>query len=94
MTTLAIAEQQADTLSALRKLEGRATIGDVVTATGIAAADAKASLKALLESHHGHLAVSDSGELLYHFDPGLIRRGTEPLLARVKRTSWEVLTKV
>lgn len=94
MTTIALAEQQADTLSALRKLGGRATVGDVVTASGLAAEQAKASLKALLESHHGHLAVADSGELLYHFDPGLIRRGTEPLLARLKRTSWEVLTKV
>ena len=94
MTTFALAEQQADTLSALRNLGGRATVGDVVTATGLAAEEAKASLKALLESHHGHLAVSDSGELLYHFDPGLIRRGTEPLLARFKRASWDVLTKV
>ncbi|HSG08268.1 MAG TPA: hypothetical protein VLA36_07915 [Longimicrobiales bacterium] len=94
MTTFAVAEQQADVLGALRSLSGRATIGDVVTATGLAAEDAKASLKALLESHHGHLAVSDSGELLYHFDPGLIRRGTEPLLARLKRTSWDALTKV
>jgi len=94
LTTLALAERQADILSALRSLEGRATVGDVVTATGLAAEDAKASLKALLESHHGHLAVSDSGELLYQFDPGFIRRGTEPLLARLWRTSSEVLTKV
>ena len=94
LSTLALAEQQADTLSALRSLGGRATLGDVVSATGLATADAQASLRSLLETHHGHLAVSDSGELLYRFDPGLIRRGTEPLLARLKRTSWDWLTRV
>ena len=94
MKTLALAEHQADVLAALRTFGGRATVGDVVSSSGLPADDAKASLRALLESHHGHLAVSDSGELLYHFDPGLIRRGTEPLLARLKRTGWETMTKV
>ena len=52
MSTLALAEQQADTLSALRSLGGRATLGDVVSATGLATADAQASLRYLLETHH------------------------------------------
>jgi hypothetical protein len=85
VTTLAISQTHSDILSALRRLGGRATVGDVVSATGISADDARAGLKALLETHRGHLAVSDSGELLYEFDPRLITRDREPLLARLKR---------
>lgn len=93
MSTLALAERQADILSALRGMGGKATVGDVVAATGLPANDAEAALKALLESHHGHLAVSDTGELLYHFDEKLIERGTEPALARFKRTAWSLFSK-
>lgn len=83
--TLAVAEGRADVLASLRRLKGRGTLGDVVADSGLAADDVRAALKALLESHRGHLAVSDSGELLYDFDPSLIERGSEPWLARAKR---------
>lgn len=65
-------------------------MGDVVAATGIPADDARTGLKALLESRRGHLAVSDTGELLYEFHPRLIERDREPLLARLKRRAWEL----
>lgn len=94
MSQLALAAKQSDILSALRRLGGRATVGDVVAATGMAADDARAGLKTLLESRRGHLAVSETGELLYEFHPRLIERGTEPLLARFKRASWDVFRKV
>jgi hypothetical protein len=90
---LAVAEHQADILAALRRLKGKATVGDVVAATGLKADDARAGLKALLEGRQGHLAVSESGELLYDFHPSLIERGTEPLLARLKRTGWSLFQK-
>ncbi len=93
MTQLALADNQYDIMAALRGLKGNATVGDVVAATGLSGDDAEAGLKALLESHRGHLAVTDSGELLYQFDSRLIRRGTEPLLARMKRTGWAIFTK-
>jgi hypothetical protein len=93
VTQLARADQQYDILKALRGLKGDATVGDVVAATGLATHEAEAGLKALLESHRGHLAVTDSGELLYQFDPRLIQRGTEPLLARLKRTGWALFTQ-
>ena len=94
MNTLALADRSTDVLAALRELGGRATAGDIVAATGLAVEDARASLKALLETHRGHLAVSESGELLYRFDPALIRRGTEPLVARLTRATWETVTRV
>jgi hypothetical protein len=93
VSQLARADQQYDTLAALRTLEGRATVGDVVAATGMDVPDVQAALKELLESHRGQLAVTDSGELLYEFDPRFIRRGSEPLLARAKRTASRVFEK-
>ena len=57
----------------------------------MAAADARAGLKTLLESHHGHLSVTGSGEVIYTFDRRLIARGSEPFLARAKRAATRFL---
>ena len=91
MSTLALAEHQSHILSSLRRLEGRGTVGDVVADSGLAADDVRAGLKALLASHRGHLAVADSGELVYSFDPKLIERGSEPLLARLRASAGKAL---
>jgi len=91
LSTLAVAEQQADILASLRRLKGRGTVGDVAADSGLPNESVRQGLKALLASHEGHVAVSDSGELLYDFDPGLIERGTEPLLARIKRRVGKIL---
>jgi uncharacterized membrane protein YbhN (UPF0104 family) len=93
MSSIALAEHQYDILAALRRLDGKATVGDVVAGTGLPADAAETGMKALLESHRGHLAVSDTGELLYSFDNKLIERGTEPLLARLKRSAYRLFTK-
>ena len=88
MTTIALAERQGDLVSALRRQGGRVTLGDVVAATGLPRDEAESALKSLLETHQGHLEVSDSGELLYRFDPKLMVRGAESFLTRLKRASW------
>jgi len=93
VSTLTLVEHQSDILASLRRLKGRGTVGDVVADSGLPGDDVRSGLKVLLESHQGHLAVSDSGELLYEFDEKLIVRGTEPVLARVKRTVTDVFTK-
>jgi len=93
VSTLALAEHQADILASLRRLKGRGTVGDVVAQSGLPQDDVRAGLKTLLESHRGHLAVSDSGELLYEFDPRLIERGSEPWLARFNRKARAALAK-
>lgn len=90
MSTLVAAGQHADILASLRRLKGRGTVGDVVADSGLPADAVRAGLKSLLESHHGHLAVTDSGELVYDFDERLIERGTEPFLAR----AWSNLEQV
>ena len=88
---LTAAYHEADILASLRRLKGRATVGDLAAATGLSHDDARRGLKALLETHRGHLAVSDAGELLYEFDPRLIERGTEPILARLGRAAGKAL---
>lgn len=87
MTSLALAQQKSTILASLRRLDGRATAGDVVADTGLTGDDVREGLKSLLESHRGHLAVSDAGELVYEFDPRLIERGSEPALARIARSA-------
>ena len=75
-------------MAALRGLEGRATLGDVVSATGLPDHEAEVALRSLLETHRGHLEVADSGDLLYRFDPGLIERDAELFRARFRRVAW------
>ncbi len=91
MSTLALADLKTDILASLRRLDGRATVGDVVADSGMRADDVRAGLKALLESHRGHLDVADSGELVYSFERGFIERGTEPLVSRVRRSAGKAL---
>jgi hypothetical protein len=91
VTELKSAQLRGDLLATLRRLKGRGTVGDVASEAGLPNEDVRSGLKQLLESHRGHLAVSDSGELLYEFDPGLIERGTEPWLYRAKRAVGKVL---
>lgn len=93
MSQIAPPDSRPEVLSALRSLEGRATLGDVVAATGLDAPEARATLHDLLESRRGHLAVSDSGELLYEFDPALIERGREPLGIRLRRGATRLLKR-
>ncbi len=82
------AESHATVVSALRKLRGHATLGDVIAATGLPDQEAEQSLKGLLERYRGHLDVSDSGDLLYRFDPRLIERDREPFGVRFRRVAW------
>ncbi|MGE0160284.1 MAG: hypothetical protein AB7T31_12810 [Gemmatimonadales bacterium] len=86
-----LADLKAELMTSLRRLKGRGTVGDVATESGLPTEDVRSGLKALLESHQGHLAVSDSGELLYEFDPRLIERGREPWLHRAKRAVGKFL---
>ena len=88
IATTTPAELDPTLASALRRLGGRATLGDVVSATGLPDHEAETALKGLLETHRGHLEVSDSGDLLYQFDPKLIARHREPLGVRFRKAAW------
>ena len=88
IATVSAAEPDPTLLTALRRLRGRATLGDVVSSTGMPEDEAETALKGLLETHRGHLEVSDSGDLLYQFDPKLIERAREPFGVRFRRAAW------
>jgi hypothetical protein len=78
-------ENRTAVLGALRGLNGRATLGDVTAATGVSRELADQSLRALLSEHRGHLTVGESGDLVWEFDPKLIRRDHESAWSRFKR---------
>lgn len=72
-------------LQALRKAGGRVTVGDAMAATGLPQDQVESTLHGLLETRRGHLEVGETGTLVYRFDPRLIQRDAEPLLARAGR---------
>jgi hypothetical protein len=85
-------EKQQTVLKALRGLEGRATVGDVVAATGVPREQAELSLRDLLGVFRGQIAVGEKGDLLYSFDPKLIRRDHESWWTRFKRGAKRFLS--
>lgn len=97
MSSIAIAEDLRGGLApvqrVLKKLEGRATVGDVVAETGLPTAEADGALKALMEVHRGHMEVGESGDLVYTFDPKLLRRDHLPFAERFKSAAWKVFVK-
>ncbi|MDX9723671.1 MAG: hypothetical protein RBU37_23185 [Myxococcota bacterium] len=79
--TVALDDKQRRVLDALRKSKGRVTVGDVVSSTGLSSNDSERALRKLLSTHEGHLEVSEDGDLIYLFDPKLVRRD--------ERTAWQ-----
>ncbi|MEJ2539522.1 MAG: hypothetical protein P8188_06065 [Gemmatimonadota bacterium] len=75
---------------ALRRLKGTATVGDISSATGLAQARAEEALRSLLEMHTGHLEVGERGDLVYRFEPNLIRRDAVPFWTRVRENAWSI----
>jgi len=92
VNTVATDEARPDVLKALRSLKGRGTVGDVVSSVGLPRDQVEGVLNSLLESHQGHLEVSESGELIYSFDRKLIRRDRVPTIQRLKAAAKKFLT--
>ena len=92
MASIAATKARPDVLKALRSLKGRGTVGDVVSNAGLPRDEVESALKGLLETHEGHLEVSESGDLVYLFDRKLIRRDVVPTLQRLKRVTKRFLT--
>ena len=92
MSTVATAEARPDILKALRSFGGRGTLGDVVSRVGLPRDEVEGTLKSLLESHQGHLEVSESGEVVYLFDRKLIRRDRVSTIERLKSAAKRFLT--
>jgi len=85
-------QKHQSVLRALRELEGRATVGDIVAATGVPRENAELSLRELLGAYRGHIAVGEKGDLVFAFDPKLIRRDGESWWSRFKRGAKRFLS--
>ena len=77
------ADLRSATLDVLKRLRGRATVADIVAATGLAQARAESALRSLLATHTGHVEVGERGDLVYAFDPHLLTRDHVPLWRRL-----------
>src|SRR6266700_776989 len=62
-------------LEALRGRGGKLTKADAMTVSGLPEAETERALSLLLKEYRSHLAATDSGELVYEFDPAFQRRG-------------------
>ena len=82
-------------LGALRRQPGPLTKADAVALSGLPVPDAEQALTGLLKEYRSHLAATESGELVYEFDPAFARRDAVPLgekLAKVGRALWKGFT--
>jgi hypothetical protein len=82
-------------LEALRGRGARLTRADAMVASGLPEDEAGRALTVLLKQYRSHLTATDSGELLYEFDPSFTRRDAVPWRergARVGRALWRAFT--
>jgi hypothetical protein len=82
-----MSDRQAERLlvRALKGRGGRLTAADAQVLSGLPAHRAKRTLTAMLAAYRSHLAATESGELLYAFDPALRRRDAVPWSERLER---------
>jgi hypothetical protein len=62
-------------LEALRGRGGKLTKADAIAVSGLPEPEAERALTGLLKEYRSHLAATESGELVYEFDPAFERRG-------------------
>jgi hypothetical protein len=72
-------------LDALRGRGGQLTRADAVAVSGLPQDETDRALTLLLKEYRSHLAATDSGELLYQFDPAFERRDAVPWRERAAR---------
>lgn len=79
-------------LASLKRRGGVATAADIAADTGAPLEVTEQRLRYLIGVYKSHLDVDDSGNLLYRFDPEMVRRGEEPGRAwhDFKQTAWRV----
>lgn len=80
-------ELESRILQSLKKREGIATAADVSADTGIGLGETENELRRMLSWYKSHLDVDDDGNLLYRFDPELVRRGED------RDHTWYMLKK-
>jgi len=82
-------------LEALKGQGGQLTKADAVAKSGLPVPAAEEALGSLLKEFRSHIAATESGELIYQFDPSFVRRDAVPLrekLAKLGRGLWKGFT--
>ncbi|MGC9984962.1 MAG: hypothetical protein ABSF35_15195 [Polyangia bacterium] len=82
-------------LEALKGQGGQLTKADVVAKSGLPVPVAEEALAGLLKEFRSHLAATESGELIYQFDPSFTRRDAVSLrekLAKAGDALWRGFT--
>ncbi len=82
-------------MTALRGRDAKLTRADAIVASGLSEEEAGQALTALLKEYRSHLSATESGELLYEFDPAFERRDALSLRERaaaVGRQLWKGFT--
>ena len=82
-------------LDALKGQGGQLTKADAVAKSGLPVPVAEDALSGLLKEFRSHLAATESGELIYQFDPSFTRRDAVPLhekLAKLGNALWRGFT--
>jgi len=82
-------------MEALRGRGGKLTKADAMTVSGLPEAETQQALTVLLKEYRSHLSATESGELVYEFDPAFERRGALTLrerLAAVGAALWTGFT--
>lgn len=82
-------EVEEKLIASLKRRNGVATAGDLVTDTGLAYDTVERELRHMLETYRSHLDVDESGNLRYRFDPNFERRGEEA--GRVLYKIWSAV---
>ncbi len=72
-------------VDALRRRREGATVADLIAATGLPAVQVQQGIREVADEYGGHLRVTESGEILYHFPQGLRSRSRGPAAA-LRRT--------
>lgn len=91
----------------LKKRKREATVADLVAETGLPTYQVEEQIKHIVNDYRGHLKVTESGEILYHFPDGMKNqvRGAGPrakrflrkvasVAGRVLKTAFKVWTMV
>ena len=82
-------------MTALRGRDAKLTRADAIVASGLSEEEAGQALTALLKEYRSHLSATESGELLYEFDPAFERRDALSLRERaaaVGKQLWKGFT--
>jgi hypothetical protein len=82
-------------MAALRGRGAKLTRADAIVASGLPDDEAGRALTVLLKDYRSHLSATESGELLYEFDPTFARRDAVPWRERsaaLGRKLWNAFT--